>query len=866
MPADLPPPTPAGRVVRLLWSMARRRSRAREKRQRELLGRCRAGDSASAFGGLTRLFVIIVVCMVHAALGWIMIRTVEKPGSVATHDGRIEVGVEHQHFLDALASSQATVDRQKRQLAESTGITMADRRHLIDAERTRDRALTRLTQRLVPNTRAGRGSAPSQRDLIAQRFRKEGAAAFVVVDTSLRAQLAHPGSSAAPLCAVFLVWWLAMLVCQGEGLELDVQRRRHPMWEWLLSHPIRPAHAFYSELLAPLMANPIYATAPVFLWVVLRPVLGDGRAVITAILAGLPVAAACSALNKALENVALLRLGVRSRGAVLGLCSWFGYVAMIVPFFLTQFEGFGHSLSGLMETLAPWTPEWPIRALITGWESSPGPVEIVSSWWMVAAGLGLLALLLTQRSTALGLQPPTDGTGPQSVRSLSPDSRFGRNPLHRKELLWLLRDKGAIVQVLLIPLTIAVVQAFNFRGLYRLATFNWALLGGVAIVCGTYFLLVLGPRSLASEGGALWLSLTWPRGLEDLLRAKARLWSRIADSIVGAILAIACYLFPSAWWQIALVGAGWLVFSRTLALKAVALVTAPSSSGEAQPPNRARQWIALLGTLAFGMGVMTQTWHVAVIGIVFSSLVAVAMWQGLRARLPYLFDPWSEQPVPAPSLLHATVGIAITVELVGVAMAIASVSSGTSALWLTRTISYCLFSGIACFAIQSFLSARDVPFREIINWAPSGPKTPLWSSLVLSIGLGAAMGALAMGYLFLLRFIPAGADAIREAAEMVSQYQDQRFWIAVLVVGLAPPAEEYLFRGLLYRSLDRELGDWRALLLSAAFFAILHPPISWLPVAGLGVLNAWLFKRTGHLFPCVLAHAIYNACVMFFPS
>src|SRR5262249_1786050 len=45
---------------------------------------------------------------------------------------------------------------------------------------------------------------------------------------------------------VFL-WWFLMLTFQGEGLELDFQRRRHPMWEWLFTHPIRPEAAFFAE-------------------------------------------------------------------------------------------------------------------------------------------------------------------------------------------------------------------------------------------------------------------------------------------------------------------------------------------------------------------------------------------------------------------------------------------------------------------------------------------------------------------------------------------------------------------------------------------------------------------------------------------
>ncbi len=68
--------------------------------------------------------------------------------------------------------------------------------------------------------------------------------------------------------------------------------------------------------------------------------------------------------------------------------------------------------------------------------------------------------------------------------------------------------------------------------------------------------------------------------------------------------------------------------------------------------------------------------------------------------------------------------------------------------------------------------------------------------------------------------------------------------------------------GLLYRALDREWGGGAALVGSAAFFAIYHPPIAWLPVFVLGVTNAWLFKKTGRLEACVLLHGAYNAVVM----
>ncbi len=84
----------------------------------------------------------------------------------------------------------------------------------------------------------------------------------------------------------------------------------------------------------------------------------------------------------------------------------------------------------------------------------------------------------------------------------------------------------------------------------------------------------------------------------------------------------------------------------------------------------------------------------------------------------------------------------------------------------------------------------------------------------------------------------------------------------IMVVLLTPFAEEYLFRGLLYRALDREWGGWRAILGSAAFFAIYHSPLSWLPIGLVGIANALLFKKTGRLAPAVILHIVYNAVVL----
>jgi membrane protease YdiL (CAAX protease family) len=398
----------------------------------------------------------------------------------------------------------------------------------------------------------------------------------------------------------------------------------------------------------------------------------------------------------------------------------------------------------------------------------------------------------------------------------------------------------------------------------------------VGILFGTYFLWVLGPKSLSSEGSALWIALTWPRGLESLLKAKAWLWSLISSGMVALVLVYAAFLYPISIWKIVLVGIGWFIFGRSMAEKTVTLVTVTSSSGEREKLPLGRQWAAQLGMLTFCIGVLTQQWNIAVVGIVYSYLTAAAMWQNFRARLPYLYDPWSEKLPPPPTLMHAMIAISILVEGGAVLTGLISVAAGRKNIVVAQAISYGICAVLVSLGTSNFLSNRGVSPRDVWRWGGPEQKEakPWWRMDVAQTGrfaslvsLGAAgglvLGLFARGYIAVLHHIPAVDEMIRQSQEQMAKMPDLRVSYAVMAVAFAPFAEEYLFRGLLFRALDREWGGWLAVLGSAAFFAIYHPPLSWLPVGLLGVSNALLFKKTGRLAPAVILHMVYNGVVLF---
>ena len=109
-----------------------------------------------------------------------------------------------------------------------------------------------------------------------------------------------------------------------------------------------------------------------------------------------------------------------------------------------------------------------------------------------------------------------------------------------------------------------------------------------------------------------------------------------------------------------------------------------------------------------------------------------------------------------------------------------------------------------------------------------------------------------------------------ETQDVVEQFKQARgpalVLFAVIVVTVAPVAEELLFRGALLRALQRRMTPAWAVFVSALAFAAVHPLLS--PSIGsviaipglfaLGLLSAALAIRTGNLSASILLHAGFN--------
>jgi hypothetical protein len=87
---------------------------------------------------------------------------------------------------------------------------------------------------------------------------------------------------------------------------------------------------------------------------------------------------------------------------------------------------------------------------------------------------------------------------------------------------------------------------------------------------------------------------------------------------------------------------------------------------------------------------------------------------------------------------------------------------------------------------------------------------------------------------------------------------------ALLIVVAAPLSEEIFFRGFMFAGIRRAAPFWVAAGCSAAVWGLFHytGPGSWgvcLQLAIFGVILAWLYERTGSIWPTIAVHMFNNA-------
>jgi membrane protease YdiL (CAAX protease family) len=141
---------------------------------------------------------------------------------------------------------------------------------------------------------------------------------------------------------------------------------------------------------------------------------------------------------------------------------------------------------------------------------------------------------------------------------------------------------------------------------------------------------------------------------------------------------------------------------------------------------------------------------------------------------------------------------------------------------------------------------------------PLNPETRRWTViavpvlLVLSWSLGDAY----------TRVIPVPAEDLNPFADMLGT-PGGRLTIAVFAIAVAPILEEFIFRGLIQRHLERRYGATRGILAAAGLFALVHL-LPWIfPLHFfLGIAFGFTVWATRSIWAGVALHAANNAAAM----
>jgi uncharacterized protein len=150
---------------------------------------------------------------------------------------------------------------------------------------------------------------------------------------------------------------------------------------------------------------------------------------------------------------------------------------------------------------------------------------------------------------------------------------------------------------------------------------------------------------------------------------------------------------------------------------------------------------------------------------------------------------------------------------------------------------------------------RKYPFWETLGWT-WGSNLGMWPC----IGLGLGLFLISTGVAELL-----GGDKPTQLDLILNSSPASKYLIAFLATFTAPFAEEFIYRGLLYASLQRVVGKVAAVLFVLGLFTMVHVPQYWPNfgvIAAVGLLSLALTvvrAMSGRLLPCVIIHLVFNA-------
>ena len=553
--------------------------------------------------------------------------------------------------------------------------------------------------------------------------------------------------------------------------------------------------------------------------------------------------------------------------------AWMGVVAMmfLLPLFLLltnilPLPMWIVIMSLRLPDLALWLP--PFSACLGGHHRLLAAGLSLVMMFAISTAVWWGAMRLSERLVRDGLiAEPGSYRGKRKKDRLNSGRNWLPAGLVGREIRLLLRDRQLFVTCLLVPLLLGGFQLYLLSGIFDTQTSFFRLLTVMLFAVSAYYMMTCSAfRVLCTEQEALWQIFALPVTIERLLFLKARFW---------AVLGTGCMVLMMA--GIWLYGK-YPLSARNLADAVMAIVG-----------------IFLFGLLAGGIGILgthveekEEIKKIDMSSIMFYSmlvalylpafyndtfwsraghlvllvLLVMAVWQKVRDKAPFFLDP-VENPKPNIDIsdgLFAVFGffhcqlllMLLFSYIIILPTKLKLIAAYTGAGALVTTVS-----------LVFFYRHRKEAVADIL-WGGSRQDNARGDGKALLTGcyyglLAAMVGAFYTLSLAQLPFL----HNFKEEATVAEGLLSGMNWLNLLLMLLcAPVFEEYIFRGLLFRGLQRHLPGWAALTGSAALFALVHPPVSVVPVFFLGLAAALAIVKSKSIVSPIAAHVVYNAAMV----
>jgi membrane protease YdiL (CAAX protease family) len=174
------------------------------------------------------------------------------------------------------------------------------------------------------------------------------------------------------------------------------------------------------------------------------------------------------------------------------------------------------------------------------------------------------------------------------------------------------------------------------------------------------------------------------------------------------------------------------------------------------------------------------------------------------------------------------------------------------------------FHGAALVAAFLFFKFHNIGWREVAGLNTTRwPRQVLLVTVALAVSLPVMLALKVFSVLILEKF--GWAVENQRAVDLILNCKSTglKIYLAFFAVILAPIAEEFVFRGLIFSGLKKLGWSKGAWLVTSLLFAAIHTsaPI-FLPLFAFALALTWLYKKTDGLLAPVMAHCAFNAANM----